>query len=185
MPIAPEEKRTVDIPSDVKATYKSNLLTVTGPKGSLERTFSHPRLKIKISKEKITVSSPMPKKKEGALVGTWEAHIKNMVGGVTKGFKYEMKIVYSHFPIKTAVKGNEFVIENFLGERHPRIARIHGDTKVEISGDTVTLTGIHLEHVSQSCANIELATRIKNYDPRTFQDGIYTVAKGVMEEGGD
>ena len=185
MPIAPEEKRTVDIPSDVKATFKGNLLTVSGPKGSLERRFSHPRLKITVSKEKITIASPMPKKKEGALVGTWGAHIKNMVEGVTKGFKYEMKVVYSHFPIKTAVKGNEFVIENFLGERHPRMARILGDTKVELSGDTVTLTGIHLENVSQSCANIELATRIKNYDPRTFQDGIYTVAKGTMEEGGE
>ena len=185
MPIAPEEKRAVDIPSDVKVMFKDNLLTVTGPKGSQERRFTHPRLKVTVSKEKITVASSMPKKKERALVGTWEAHIKNMVGGVTKGFKYEMKVVYSHFPIKTAVKGHEFVIENFLGERHPRIARIHGDTKVEISGDTVTLTGIHLENVSQSCANIELATRIKNYDPRTFQDGIYIVAKGTMEEGAE
>ena len=185
MPIAPEERREVDIPSDVKATYKANLLTVTGPKGSLQRSFSHPRLTIRLSKDKITVSSPMPKKKEGALVGTWGAHIKNMVEGVTKGFKYEMKVVYSHFPIKTAVKGKDFVIENFLGERHPRLARILGDTKVTVSGDTVTLTGIDLEQVSQSCANIELATRIRNYDPRTFQDGIYTVGKGTMEEGGE
>jgi large subunit ribosomal protein L6 len=185
MPIAPEEKRTVDIPSDVKITFKKNLLTVTGPRGSLERRFSHPRLNIKVAKDKVTVSSPMPKKKEGALVGTWHAHIKNMVEGVTKGFKYEMKVVYSHFPIKTAVKGKEFVIENFLGERHPRLARILGETKVVVSGDTVTLTGIDLETVSQSCANIELATRIQNYDPRTFQDGIYTMSKGTMEEGGE
>ena len=182
MPIAPEEKRTVNIPSDVKVTFKNNLLTVTGPKGSLERRFSHPRLKVTVSKQKITVESPMPKKKEGALVGTWEAHIKNMVEGVTKGFRYEMKVVYSHFPIKTAVKGNEFLIDNFLGERHPRLAKILGDTKVEISGDTITLTGIDLEKVSQSCANIELATKIQNYDPRTFQDGIYMVGKGTMEE---
>lgn len=185
MPIAPEARRTVEIPSDVKATYKNNMLTVNGPKGTLQRSFSHPRLRIAVLKDKITVSSPMPKKKEGALVGTWDAHIKNMVEGVTKGFKYEMKIVYSHFPIKTAIKGKEFVIENFLGERHPRLARILGDTKVEVSGDTVTLTGIHLEDVSQSCANIELATRIQNYDSRTFQDGIYTVSKGTIEEGGD
>jgi large subunit ribosomal protein L6 len=83
------------------------------------------------------------------------------------------------------LKDNEFVIENFLGESHPRKARILGDTKVEISGDTITLSGINLEHVSQSAANIELATKIKNYDPRVFQDGIYRVQKGMMEEGGE
>jgi large subunit ribosomal protein L6 len=108
-----------------------------------------------------------------------------MIKGVTKGYKYTMKVVYSHFPVKTILKDNEFVIENFLGESHPRTARIFGDTKVEIKGDTIILSGIHLEHVSQSSANIELATKITNYDPRVFQDGIYLVEKGVINEGGD
>ena len=127
----------------------------------------------------------MPKKKESALVGTWEAHISNMVTGVTKGFIYTMKVVYSHFPVKTILKGNEFVIENFLGESFPRKAKIVGDTKVEIKGDTIILTGINIEDVSQSCANIELATKIRRYDPRVFQDGIYMVEKGTIEVGGE
>jgi large subunit ribosomal protein L6 len=86
-----------------------------------------------------------------------------------------MKIVYSHFPIKTHVKDNELIIENFLGEKLPRRAKIVGDTKVKISGDQIILTGTNIELIGQSMANIEHATEIKNYDPRVFQDGIYLV----------
>jgi large subunit ribosomal protein L6 len=89
-----------------------------------------------------------------------------------------MKIVYSHFPIKASVKGDMFVIENFLGERSPRKTKIVGDTKITIKGDEITLTGINIEDVGQTAANIELATRIKGFDPRVFQDGIYITSKG-------
>jgi len=75
------------------------------------------------------------------------------------------------------VAGDKVVIENFLGERHPRTARIVGDTKVQVKGDEVEVTGINKEHVGQTMANIEQATRIKGRDPRVFQDGIYLVSK--------
>lgn len=185
MPVAPKVTRIVTVPSEVKVTMKDTNLTIKGPKGTLERHFTHPKISIQISKDKVTIESIMPKKKDSALVGTWEAHISNMIKGVTSGYKYTMKVVYSHFPVKISSKGTEFVIENFLGESHPRKARILGDTKVEIKGDTVILTGVNLEDVSQSCANIELATKIQNYDPRVFQDGIYMVSKGSMTEGGE
>lgn len=182
MPIAPVVSKKVEIPKDVQIKLKNDTLTIKGPKGVLSRRFNHPRIDLQVLKDTVIVKSEMPKKKEGALVGTWIAHINNMIVGTTKGFQYTMKIVYSHFPIKTTVKGQELVIENFLGESHPRIAKIVGETEAEIRGDTVTLTGINLEDVSQSCANIELATKIRGYDPKVFQDGIYFVSKGLMGE---
>jgi large subunit ribosomal protein L6 len=112
MPVAAKVTRTVIIPEGVKVTYKNSTLSVQGPKGSLTRHFSHPRISIKVSKDKMIIESIMPKKKESALLGTWEAHAGNMVDGVTKGYKYTMKVVYSHFPVKTILKGNEFIIEN-------------------------------------------------------------------------
>lgn len=185
MPVAPKISKTLEIPPSVTVAHSGNTVSVEGPKGKLQRDFSHPRISIDVTKDSVTVESVLPKKKEGAIVGTWEAHIRNMIVGVTKGYKYTMKIVYSHFPVKTTMKGNEFVIENFIGESFPRKAKILGDTKVEIKGDTVTLTGIDLEMVSQSCANIELATKITKYDPRVFQDGIYMIEKGPIDEGGE
>jgi large subunit ribosomal protein L6 len=158
MPVAPKVTRTVTIPQGVSVSLKDTTLTVKGPMGELKRAFYHPKISIKVSKDDVAIETHMPKKKENALVGTWEAHIANMIRGVTKGYKYTMKVVYSHFPVKTILKDNEFVIENFLGESHPRTAKIFGETKVEIKGDTITLSGINLEEVSQSSANIELAT---------------------------
>ena len=106
------------------------------------------------------------------------AHIKNMIRGVTSGFEYKMKTVYSHFPIKTSVEGNDFVIQNFLGERYARKASILEGVKVVVKGDDITVTGIDKEKVGQTVANIERATKVRNRDIRVFQDGVYLINKG-------
>jgi large subunit ribosomal protein L6 len=64
-------------------------------------------------------------------------------------------------------------IENFIGERNPRKAKIMGDSKIIIKGDDIIVQGINLEDVSQTAANIQNATKIRNKDPRVFLDGIY------------
>jgi large subunit ribosomal protein L6 len=177
----PKNVRTVKVikvPDKVKVEYKDNALKVTGPKGTLSRSLDNPRISVGVTPKEITVSADLPNRKEYALVGTYEAHIKNMIEGVTNGYIYRMKIVYSHFPIKVSVKGTNFLIENFLGEKFPRNATICSDAKVEVSGDQVTVSGFDLEKVSQTAANIEKATVIRNYDPRVFQDGIYIISKG-------
>jgi large subunit ribosomal protein L6 len=178
MPVAGEIVEKIELPDGVSAELKNNNLTIKGKNGTLNRTFIHPRIKVTKKGNRITIRCNLPNKRENALFGTWRSHINNMVTGVTEGFSYRMKIVYSHFPIKVSVRDDTFVIENFLGERHPRSAKIMGTTKIQVSGDQVILTGSNKEEVGQSAANIELATKIKNYDPRVFQDGIYLIGKG-------
>jgi large subunit ribosomal protein L6 len=124
------------------------------------------------------VAAASARKRDRALAGTWMAHISNMGEGVAKGHTYSMKIVYSHFPIKATPHDKEFVIENFLGEQAPRRVPIVGATKVQVAGDKVTLTGPDIEAVSATAANIEQGTRIRGFDPRVFQDGIYITSKG-------
>jgi len=177
MPINARTEKMVKVPKGVTVSMKDNILEVKGPKGVLARKYKHPKVRVEIDNDKIHVIADLPKKKEFALTGTWTAHIENMMKGVTEGFEYKMKIVYSHFPIKTTVKEGRLVIENFLGERFPREAAIAPNVKVTVSGDSVTVEGIDLEHVGQTTANIEKATTIRNYDPRIFQDGIYLVER--------
>lgn len=173
-----KETRMVDIPENVEVIIENKKVVVTGPKGKLERDFSYARnIIIRVENRKIIIEAFLPKKKEKALVGTITGHIKNMIKGVTKGFKYKMKIVYAHFPISVKVKGEKVLIENFLGEKVPRIAEIIGNVKVSVKGDEVIVEGIDIESVSQTAANIELATRIKGKDSRVFLDGIYIYAK--------
>ncbi|MFO8052098.1 MAG: 50S ribosomal protein L6 [Thermoplasmatota archaeon] len=170
--------REITIHPDVKMTLKEGNMTVKGPKGELTRRFFHPRVKIETGKDKVRAYSTKKGRFEKGLVGTWISHIGNMQKGVTEGFEYKMRIIYSHFPIKTSVKGDHLVIENFLGERHPRRARIVEGVTAKISGDTVSLQGTDKEKVGQTAANIEKASRVKGYDTRVFQDGIYLVSRG-------
>jgi len=106
-----------------------------------------------------------------------------MIKGVTKGFTYKLKIVFSHFPITVKIKEKTLIIENFTGERNPRKAKIMGDTKVTVKGDDIIVQGINLEDVSQTAANIQNATKIRRKDPRVFLDGIYVYEKheGIQE----
>lgn len=169
-------REEIPIPEDVDVTIDGEV-RVKGPMGELSRKFNHSEISMSMEDDKIVLEVNFPKKKDEAMVGTVKAHINNMIKGVTEGFTYRMKIVYAHFPMSVKVAGDSVVIENFLGERHPRRARIVGDTKVQVKGDEVEVSGINKEDVGQTMANIEQATRIKGRDPRVFQDGIYLVSK--------
>ena len=170
-------KDEIEIPEKVQVSLHEGVVKVKGPQGELAKKLAHPRVKLEVKGKHVVVSSEMPRKKEKALVGTYGAHIRNMLVGATKGFEYKMKIVYAHFPIKTSIKGDTFVIENFLGEKFPRKTKILGSTKVQVKGDQVVLNGPDVEDVGQTAANIEKATKIRGFDPRVFQDGIYIVEK--------
>lgn len=181
MPITGLKEDIIEIPEGVTVTVSDKLVAVKGPNGELSRELSHTKVKIEVKGSEVVLTSEFPRRSDAAILGTFSSHINNMILGVTKGFQYDMKIVYSHFPLKVSVKDDDFVIENFLGEKYPRTAKIMGETKVVNKGDEVTVTGPNKEHVGQTAANIERATKIKGYDPRVFQDGIYITGKGVIE----
>ncbi len=178
-----ETVKTVEIPENVNVGIDRRIITVTGEKGEISRDFSHTPISIHLEGKTITVQVNWPRKRETAIVGTVCSHIQNMITGVTKGFTYKLKIVFSHFPISVKVREKTVLIENFTGERSPRIAKTIGDTKVIVKHEDVIVQGINIEHVSQTAANIEKATKIKRKDPRVFLDGIYVYERHEgMEE---
>lgn len=170
----PEISRTIQVPEGVEATIERRKVTIKGTKGTLTRDFSYVPISLEIKDDKtIRVWAEWPRKKEASLVGTINSHIQNMITGVEKGFKYKLKIVFSHFPISVKVQDKMVLIENFTGERRARKAKIIGDVKVKVESEDVTVEGINLEDVSQTAANIEQATKVKKKDPRVFLDGLY------------
>ena len=178
MPISGFVEERVKIPGGVSLRLEGDEIVVEAGGESLRRRFHHPRVSLRVEAGELRVRSEYPTRREKAIAGTFAAHARNMIRGVTEGFTYRMKIVYSHFPMKASARGAEFVIENFLGEKYPRKTRILGKTKVEVQGDQVILRGPSLEDVGQTAANIEQATKIRGFDPRVFQDGIYITNKG-------
>jgi large subunit ribosomal protein L6 len=172
-----EVARQIEIPDGVSIAVDGNTVTVKGPKGEATRTLSYPELEIRKEDSYLVVNSKLDRKRQRAMVGTLAAHIGNMIVGVTRGYEYRMKVVYSHFPIQLKAASDELIINNFLGERKARSAKILPGTKVEIGKDEVLITGINKEHVGQTMANIEQATRVRGFDIRVFQDGVYLVDK--------
>ena len=178
-----ETLKSVEVPEGVDVKIKGRVVTINGEKGELTRDFSHAPISIQLDGKKIIVQASWPRKKEAALVGTVSSHVQNMITGVTKGFTYKLKIVFSHFPISVKVREKTVVIENFTGERSPRTAKIMGDTKVIVKEEDVIVQGTSIEDVSQTAANIEKATKVKKKDPRVFLDGIYVYERHEgMEE---
>lgn len=169
-------REEIEIPEGIDVNLDDGV-TVKGSKGQLNRKFNYPNVIIKKEDDKLVLESNFPKKRDKAMLGTIKSHINNMIIGLTDGFTYNMKIVYAHFPMTVKAAGNKVIIENFLGERYPRTAKIVGDAKVQVKGDEVVVTGINKEDVGQTMANLEQATIIKGRDPRVFQDGIYFVSR--------
>jgi len=171
-------EKLLNIPEGVKVSIEGNKLFVEGPKGKIEKRLSIPKdVNVEVKENKVRVYSSSEKRKIKAIVGTVAAHIRNAIKGVREGWKYKLHIVYSHFPVTVNVSGDKVLIQNFLGEKKPREAKIVGNVKVEVKGKEIIVSGVDIDEVSQTAANIEHATRIVGYDRRVFQDGIYIVEK--------
>ena len=171
------EHITLEIPNGVTAKLDNNTLAIKGSLGEIRKDFSKIKAQVLLEENKILIQ-PLGKKKSNlSIANTARSIVKNMIRGVTKGFTYKLKVVFAHFPISAKVKGKEVMIENFYGERSPRIAKIVGDCQVTVEGDDIIVKGISLEDVGQTAANIEQATAVKRKDQRVFLDGVYVYEK--------
>ncbi len=162
----------VTVPEGVNFAIDGNRITAKGPKGEVSKTFS-PRIGVKMKDKDVVVEG-----KNHAYVKTTESIISSMLKGVSEGFEKKLKVVYAHFPVTVEVKGKDILVKNFQGEKHPRKTVIVGDTKVEVKGQNITVSGADREAVGQTAANLKSATKIKGKDGRIFQDGIYDALEG-------
>ena len=175
---------TVDVPKGVSFSLDGRRLVAKGPLGSVVRPFPSDALELSSSPGHLTVTLRLPahRKRSQALLRTWVAHLRNLSVSLTLGVEACLRVVAAHFPMKVQVKENHILIENFLGEKHPRSSDLLPGTSAKVEGEFVILSGFDMERVGQSAANIERASRIREYDPRVFQDGIYLVERAHLKE---
>lgn len=167
----------IEIPDKVNAKIDNNILEISGPNGKVSKDFSKIPVTITIDSKKIVVKPYGKRKKDLAVTNTSRSAIKSMIDGVLKGYTYKLKIIYAHFPISVKIKEGQIFVENFFGERFPRVAKIVGDCKVSMQGEDLIVQGPSLDDVAQTAANVELATRVKEKDQRVFLDGLYIYSK--------
>ncbi|MCD6479146.1 MAG: 50S ribosomal protein L6 [Candidatus Diapherotrites archaeon] len=178
------EKRVI-LPEGFEAEVKRNCVVLRYNGKEEQKTFRTKVIELGFEDGAILVRGINEKRKTIAIVNTTVRCIENLVKGLQYGYEYKMRIIHSHFPMNVQVSGREVIITNFTGEKKPRKAKIVGaNTIVEIKGKDVIVRGTNKEHVGQTVANIESATRVKRKDLRVFQDGIYLVEKRLMEKAG-
>ncbi len=165
------------IPEGITVTQKKHMLTFVGPLGKTHKSFRTIPINIEIVENKVILKTIDFKKRDYAILHTARSLIRNIFEGLIDGYTIKMKIVYAHFPVTVKVDNKKVIIENFQGERAPRITHIVGNTKVIPKGEDVILTGEVWTDITQTAANIELKTKVKNKDHRVFLDGIYVYDK--------
>jgi len=168
---------SLPVPENVKVSLTKKMLRVEGPLGKTRKDFKKIPVDLQVNGKNVIIKSGGTRKKDYAIFNTVKSIIKTLIEGVQKGYTFKMKIVYAHFPITVKVKDENILVENFQGERAPRVSRIRGDTKVVTKGDDVILTGPVLTDVAQTAASLQQNTKVKNKDHRVFLDGIYLFEK--------
>ena len=167
----------VPIPEGVEVAMKKNMLQVSGKLGKTFKSFKKIPVHVEVDGGNIMLKAAGTRKKDYAILHTARSIIRNLCEGVQEGYTIKLKVVFAHFPITVKTKDDQILVENFQGERSARIARIVGATKVAPKGEDVIVTGAVLTEVTQTAANLQQCTKVKNKDHRVFLDGIYVYDK--------
>merc|ERR1712072_8520 len=182
--------RGARVPEGVTVAVKARVITVTGPRGTLQKNAQHVAMSIRVIEQKVGPAKVKlvvwhGARKHVAFLRTIRSQIENMITGVTYGFAYKMRLVYAHFPINVIIADDKKSVEirNFLGEKRVRhVQLLDGVTISESKSqkDEIVLEGNDVDMVSQSAASIHGQTLVRNKDIRKFLDGIYVSEKGTV-----
>ena len=159
-------KKPVQIPAGVTVTVDGTHVTVKGPKGELDRTFSD-LLVIEQEGEEILVKVPRTPgtedlshedfkltksyKAANAMQGLTRTLIHNMVVGVSEGF--EKKLEMTGVGYRATLKGSD--LELSLGYSHPILYKCPENITFEVPDNThINVKGIAKEQVGQVAAEI-------------------------------
>ncbi|KAJ1560833.1 hypothetical protein HK405_005801 [Cladochytrium tenue] len=178
------QEKDIIVPDEVTISFKARRVTVAGPRGKLVKAFNHVDFEVvKKSDKRFTIRVWLGNRKHIACIRTVCSRIENMITGVTKGYEYKMRFVYAHFPINVNIidSGKTVEIRNFVGQKVVlKVPMLDGVAVAQSTAqkDELVLSGNDIDNVSQSAAQIQQTTRVRNKDIRKFLDGIYVSEKG-------
>lgn len=150
----------VKIPETVQVQVADGKVVVTGPKGTLSRSF--PKiLDIKIEKPTlmVTLNEKVPTKFGLSIQGTIRSHIVNMVNGVTTGWSKKLEVIGTGY--RAEVRGNILVLT--VGFSHPIEITAPEGVKFSIEKNVITVDGVDREVVGQVAAQIKAVRRPDPY----------------------
>ena len=153
-------KVPISVPAGVKVDIAAgNVITVTGPKGTLKRTFPED-LAIELENGTLTVSRPDDSNEHRALHGLSRTLLSNMVVGVKDGFTKSLELQGVGY--RVAKVGENLVVQ--VGYSHP--VQVNPPTGISFTVDSATrlsVSGIDKQVVGQVAANIRSIRKPEPY----------------------
>ena len=151
--------RKLSIPEGVTVTVENNTVTVKGPKGELTESFNKD-MSISVEDGSVVITRPNDIKTIKSLHGTTNALIKNMIIGVSEGYKKELEIVGVGY--RFSVQGKLLTVN--AGFSHPVKVNVPDYLKAEqISATEIAISGIDKQKVSEFAANIRKLRKPEPY----------------------
>lgn len=143
-------RKPIDVPSGVEVKLNGTLITVKGPKGTLEREL-HQDMIVEVEGNVINVKRPSENKMHKSLHGLTRTLVSNMVVGVTAGYSKELEIHGVGY--RAAKQGKDLVMN--LGYSHQVIMpEIEGITIDVPSNTKIIVNGADKQKVGQFAAKI-------------------------------
>jgi len=168
---------------------------MTGKFGTVTRNFRHIRAQIELKDKDekgnkyrhFEISSFLQTYKQCAVLNTIATHIRNMITGVTKGYRYKMHLVKKHFPIEININNEKNCLEigRFLGGREVKCVGLLDGVKVqknEKNSEELWFDSPDVVTVSLNCSHVQQSCKVKDKDIRMFLDGIYVSEKTNIEK---
>ena len=149
--------RKIEVPEGVTVKVENDIVTVTGPKGSLSQKMLK-GISLEQEGNKITLTRVNDAAK--AMHGTMNALLHNMILGVTKGYEKGLEIIGVGYRFNVA--GNKLTIN--AGYSHPVIVEIPEGLSVESKVNTeLAISGIDKQKVTEFAANIRKIRKPEPY----------------------
>jgi large subunit ribosomal protein L6 len=143
-------KKPVVVPASVEVRESGRLLTVKGPKGTLEHRI-HSMVDVNLADGELTFSPRGTSKLANALAGTTRALVNNMMTGVSKGFEKKLELIGVGY--RAQAKGK--VLNLTLGFSHPIDYQLPDGITAETPSQTeILLRGNDRQRVGQAAAEI-------------------------------
>ncbi len=143
--------KPISVPAGVDVKIADgNVISVKGPKGTLEKTF-HKDMIIKMENNEIVVSRPSEDKMHKSLHGLTRTLIANMIEGVTNG--YSKTLIIEGIGYRAAKQGKDLVMN--LGFSHQVVVPETETIKIEVpNANTVVVSGVDKQEVGQFACEI-------------------------------
>jgi large subunit ribosomal protein L6 len=169
----------VAIPSGVKVEYKSNHITVHGPKGKLEQTLD-PVVRVQLQDDSLEVIRSEESRRARALHGLYRSLVNNMVRGVSEGFTKTLLV--SGVGYRAELKGNSLMLN--LGFSNTIEYPIPQNITIQVEANTrITVSGIDKEQLGQVCAEIRSFRPPEPYKGKGIRYGDERVRRKVGKTG--